>query len=146
MGRYVTGDEMIDRWPDLSDLGASHVDSWHIAPAETELDGRLGVAFAAPFSSDNATVKELTMWLAYAAAANLKDEKRTTIMAKIDARIERLLDGREAMSVAGTLLSPAAPALASTTQDYTPVFGLSTVEDSEIDPDRLYDEAADREY
>lgn len=143
----VTYDEIESRFSRVGDYGETVVTSHFLLYAENQVNGLLAGHFTVPFSSNNLTAKDLVIELTYMRCADLKVselEKRQDMFAQ---RIEALRNGDEVMltssgdtMVAGGTLIPT-----STTQNYTPVFGLSDIELSEVDPDQIEDEEDDRE-
>lgn len=146
MGRYTEAEKCIERWSSLQDLGETYVESWGVALAENELDARLGVAMVTPFSSDNVTAMDLSMWLTYLRLANLSKEEQSRHGKTLEDRIARILAGDELMATTSGTLASAGGTVWSTTEGYAPIFGLGAVEDMGPDPDQLCDEARRREY
>lgn len=153
MARYATAQQVIDRYNELDDVssggGFDTISSHYLPFAEAEIDSRLGSVFTTPFSSNNLTVVDLTIDTVYVKAANLKFEEREVIQKSIDARIQRLCDGKDQLLVqtdSGDIINVGAGSSVawSNTKGYHATFGMSDIEDVEIDDTILSDEANQR--
>lgn len=143
----VTYDELESRFSRVSDYGQTVVTSHYLLYAENHVNGLLAGHFTVPFSSNNLTAKDLIIELTYLRCGDLKIselEKREKMFMN---RIEALRNGDEVMMtssgdmmIAGGTLVPT-----SNTEDYTPVFGMSDAELSEVDPDQIEDEEDGRD-
>lgn len=143
----VTYDEILSRFSAVGDYGNTVVTSHYLLYAENHVNGLLAGHFTVPFSSNNLTAKDLVIELTYLRCGDLKVgelEKRYDMFQR---RIDALRNGDEVMMtssgetmVAGGTLIPT-----SNTEDYTPVFGVSDTELSQVDPDQIEDEEDERE-
>ncbi len=147
MGTYASWSaDVLARYPSLSrvDSDAARVDSAWIAPAELELDAKLGAYFTAPFTPTNLTAKDLTVDLVYARWQRPHDGKKAkAIQDAIEARIEALIAGREVMVLDdGTQLaaSGGGGAAFSNTANYHPIFGHGDTLAFRVDSDMVNDE------
>jgi hypothetical protein len=148
MGRYIGWDFLAGRYPHVSRVGdAKQVESYYIPYAEAELEGRLGVVYTTPFTGTNLTAKELAADLVYLRMAQFKDaEERGRFVGQINARMKRLLNGDEGLTLAdGTVVYPSQEAVWSDNQGYHPAFGLDDPLDWTVDSDRLQDLEDDRD-
>jgi len=150
MGRYVNWDDVVGRYPELGPYGdAAAVESSYIHYAETEVDARLGGFYTTPFSSDNLTAQDLTIDLVYTRMYGRQDPDKVKLVRKdIDDRVRDLRDGVRAMvTTSGTLLTAGGGSEPwSTTDGYTPVFGVGDIRNFHPDSSQLYDEELNREY
>ena len=148
MGRYITWEDIADRYPiiDKSLLnGTSEVNTAFIQYAETELDAMLAPVFTAPFSSNNTTVRDLSIDLAYCKMGMFKVEERKEFKDEIYDKIKMLKSGDMAMLTdsSDTLLTAGEPAW-STTKDYHPVFGHGDDINFQVDSSLTYAEEQER--
>lgn len=140
---YATYNEIIARYPAAADIGEASVNSNFLFFAENEINGLLGRHFTAPFSDNNITVKDLTIELSliriYTHTSPSEAKRRRDIF---DKKISNLIEGEEVMLLTdgSQITSSVGGTVYSTTSGYTPIFGFSEIEDSEIDPDLLDDE------
>lgn len=143
MGRYTNFDEISARYNLVQAKGEATVESSFLMFAENEVDSLLGQKFTLPFSSNNLTVKDLAIEFAYLRLGNFKVIEREKVRAALMKRIERLLDGSEAMVLddGTTLIQSTGGTVYSTTGDYHPIFGFGDVEDAVVDSSLLTDEA-----
>lgn len=146
MGRYIGWDDVVNKYPAAASRGgASTIGSAYIGFLEAEIDGRLSSHFTTPFSSNNVTVKDICIDLAYSRIGNFKIKERLEFDKAIKDRIEGLKNGAEAMvTIDGTILSSSLGTIYSTTQDYHPVFGMSPTEYFVVDSSQVQDEEAAR--
>lgn len=128
MGRYAEWNDVVEVYPQVGrGKGADEVNSIHLYYAENQLDGLLASHFTVPFSNNNVTVKELAIDLTAIRLGRFKDKDAETAKKDLFERIERLKNGEEAMlvSIGGTLVAMYRTETAwSSTQDYTPTFGV----------------------
>ena len=147
MGRYLEWSDLAARYPfvDRVGTGASDVDSQFIAPAEAEVEGRLGAWYATPFSSNNVTAKDLAADVAYLRMGLLDNDKRQQMIGALNARFKRLTSGQETMVlVDGTIMTPSTEVAWSTGQKYTPTFEMDDPVFWSVDSSRLQDVEDDR--
>ena len=148
MGRYINWDEVVIRYPELSDVrGAAEVGSYFIAQAENMVDGLLHNKFTAPFSNNNATVKDLSVDATYIKMYRRSSPKAVDAMEKaFYKRIDRLMMGKEAMvTTSGTLVEASDSDIYSTTKGYHSPFGMGDVEDFHVDSSQTYAEEIERD-
>ena len=143
MARYVNWDDVVGRYPGIASIGgADQVGSDYIQYAEVEIEGRLAERYTVPFSDNNLTIRDLVIDLVYVKAGNLSVEDYEQMADRLDKRIERLLEGREAMvTTSGDIIQRADEGAAwSSTQDYAPTFGVGDVLDMHPDDTQIEDE------
>lgn len=147
MGRYaVFSTEVQDRYPRVTtdSRAVSTIESAYLLPAEAEVDARLGVRFALPFSSNNLTVKDLVIDMTMIRMGTYKDRVED-LQKSVDSRITALIAGTMVMVTAsGTIAASALASAYSTTGSYHPVFGMGDVVDMKPDDDRVDDEEGER--
>ena len=98
MGRYIEWDDVVKRYNDLAQVGDSNlVDGTYIQYAEFEVDARLATLYSVPFSSNNATVKDLSIDLAYLKAAPTRSANYKRIKEWVDERFKMLCGGKMSM-------------------------------------------------
>jgi hypothetical protein len=149
MGRYIQWDDIIQRYPNVAAKGGSNqVGSAYLDYAETELEGRLAGAYTIPFSSNNLTIKDLSIDMVYAKSIMYTDTKKAkVILDYLDKRIGELIDGTATMiTTSGDAMFTAGDAPWSTTKDYHNTFGVIPIEDQNIDTDRIEDEYDERDF
>lgn len=151
MGRYasISSLDVSNRYPRvLTDSRATDVlESAYLSPAEAELDMRLGSRFTVPFSSNNATARDLTIdmtiirWGMYG-----DDDDKEVIQASVDSRIKALLDGTMVMvTTSGQVVAYPVSGVINTNNGYPPVFGMGDVMDMKPSTQRVEDEEAQRD-
>ena len=145
MGRYIEYTDLVGRYSQIAKLGgAEAVGSSFIQYAEAEVDARLGVAFTVPFSSGEyapTTVKDLAIDFALLKATFGKDKAWDRLNKMLNERVEMIVAGTIAMILPdGTRLEQSGNAIWSSTESYTPIFGMGDPMDFEVDPDRIGDE------
>ena len=128
MGRYITWEDIVDRYPLIAKgnfSGSSEASSAYIFYGESELDGLLAPAFTIPFSSNNVTAKDLAIDLSYCRMANFKIEERKEFKKEIMDKINMLKDGAMSMLTNSndTVSTLGQSPTWSSTKDYHPVFG-----------------------
>ena len=150
---YCTYNDMILRYPSLSDYGtqASDVTNDLIYYAEMEINSRLGTHFTVPFTTVYPTIKDLTIDLAYYRVYRLKDpDKAEKMKESILGRIEDLKTGKEALYTGSGVVFPALkdpdPQIWSSTQDYHSAFSMLDAESpfSQVSSQQLNDLAGER--
>lgn len=146
MGRYVTFQDVQDRYAITLDEGALSVESTYIYYAENELDSLLAPYFTVPFSSDNATAKDLAIDLTYFRISNFKVTERKEFKEMIMERIQRIIEGTEKMITGGDPLASVGNTVYSTTMDYLPAFSMLDDIDQHVDKNLLEDQANERDY
>lgn len=151
MGRYITWDDVIDRYRVLSKDskdGSSEVESAFIFYAEHELDALMAPAFTVPFSSNNMTAKDLAIDLTYCRAGNFKISEQKEFKQSIMDRIDMLKKGEMSMLTdsGDTIDTSGSTSAWSTTKDYHPVFGHGPTEHFEVDSSQVVAEDNERGY
>lgn len=145
-GRYAAwSSDVTNRYPRVATTAESRtvaiLESAYLTPAEDELDARLSVAFAIPFSSNNRTVQDLVIDMTVLRFGFFKEEAFTRMQESIDSRIKMLIDGTMVMVTSGGVLGAQAAGQAfSTVNDYPPTFGLGEIEGARPSSQRLEDE------
>lgn len=130
-GRYITWDDVVNRFYGFTDvadavLAASH----YLSYAEAYLDSRLGATFTVPFSSNNQTIRDLTIDVVYARSIRgSRSEEYKAIWAEVSSRLAALINGDDVMiSASGALIGggplSTSPAWSST-QGYHPVHAVA---------------------
>jgi len=148
---YITYEDAVRRYPELEGWPgmATSVNSDLIYYAAHELNSRMASHFSVPFSAAHPTVMDLVIDLTYYRSLRTQDPKRAALIKDaIEGRIAAIKNGDEQlMTGSGTVIVPEAPGdeIWSTTQDYHPVRGMGDAEDEFVDPDRLDDEADERD-
>jgi hypothetical protein len=149
MGRYIQWDDVIQTYPRVADKGGTNqVGSAYINYAEARLEGLLAGAYTVPFSSNNLTIKDLSIDLTYAKSIMYTDTKKAkVILDDIKDRVKSLIDGTATMiTTSGDAMFTAGDAPWSTTKDYHNTFGVIPIEDQNIDADRIEDEYDERDF
>lgn len=146
MGRYINWADIVARHPSVDKVGgSSEVGSSFVGYVEAQVDGLLSKIYSVPFSSNNVTVKDLCIELAYIKIANIKHENRKELKKDFDDRIKGLVNGNERMlTTSGDILTPVGETVWSSTMGYHPVFGMSPEEYLSVDSNLISDEEDDR--
>lgn len=146
MSRYITFADVTLRYPAILKVGSeSTVGSAYIGYVENEIDGMLASHFTVPFSSNNMTVKDLAIDLTYIKAGNFTFEQAKEMLDDFMEKIKALKNGEHSMLTdSGDVITTVGDTAWSNTMDYTPVFGMSPIEYSEVDSSQIYDEEVDR--
>ena len=146
MGRYINFEDVRARYSVTMDEGPYSVESTYIYYAEHELDSLLGQHFATPFSSDNVTAKDLAIDLTYLRVSNFKVTERKEFKDMIMTKIDRLINGDEAMvTTSGSLQQTAGGTVYSSSAEYEPVFTLLDETEQFVDRDQVEDERRERD-
>lgn len=144
----VTATDVLLRYPVMSSVGSTAVNSTWIVYAENEINGRLGAAFTVPFSSNNQTAIDLIIentWLRYQQSKN--SDLAAALRTAMDTRLARIMDGKEPMILADGTIMNASGGLGdawSNTSGYHPVFGMGDETHFLVDSSQTYDEALAR--
>jgi len=149
MGRYITWDDVVNRYRKFADIAdAPEAQESFIQYAEAYIDAALAPAYTIPFSSNNATVRDLCIDTTFAKAIRFKDtDKASAIMAHVGSYTNALVAGTMVMVVdSGETLLPSGQPVYSQTMGYTPVFGKGDITDFIVDSSQLYDEGSARDY
>lgn len=151
MGRYCSVDQVAARFRKVSDVLSypDAVDSEFIVYAENYLDGRLAPYFTTPFSTNNATARDLSIDLTYAKVVQWNDPKvAKSIMDSVDKRIGDLIDGAAVMLTDNgdgvTPIDGGSRAAWSNTASYHSAFGMDDAEFQHVSSLQLSDEEATR--
>jgi phage gp36-like protein len=127
MGRYIEWDDVVNRYPELDTVsGADEMGPTHIDHAESFIDSILSSHFTPPFSSNNMTVKDLSIDNVYYRAGKFKLDNAAQVWSDTLVFIEMLKNGQASMiSDSGELLGiRATGAIYSNTQSYHSSFGM----------------------
>lgn len=141
MGRYIDWQHIVDRYPSLNTKGgASETSSAWIYPVEFQIDGMLAPEYSAPFSSNNETVKDLCIELAYIRMGNISLKDKKELKDDFRDRIKRLKSGMESMmTTSGDLIGSVGDTIWSSTEDYHTIFDLGSVENWATDSSQIDD-------
>lgn len=148
MGRYINWADVVDRYPEIDSLAdASDLQKTYIVYAEGLVDGQLYNHFVTPFSSNNLTVKDLCVDLAYWRAGRHKLDNAVEVGSSAQETIMALRDRQMVMvTTSGEVIEGISRASAgfSSTNSYTPIFGVDEPEDWQVDPDQVEGILVDR--
>ena len=141
MGRYVNWGDIVGRYAALDKKGgASEVSTSWISPIEFQIDGLLSPEYSAPFSSNNETVKDLCIELAYIRMGNINIKDRKELKDNFMERIKRIKSGSEAMMTSsGDSIVAVGDTIWSSTEDYHSVFDLGEVTNWNVDSSQIED-------
>ncbi|MCK5609654.1 hypothetical protein KAR91_47715 [Candidatus Pacearchaeota archaeon] len=139
MSNYIKWDDIVIRYPSINNVGgASEVGSAWIGAIERQVEGLLAPQYTAPFSSNNETVKDLCIELAYIRIGNLKIEEAKDMREAFMDRIERIKGGSESlMTSSGGAIGQVGDTIWSSTADYHPIFDLGETLDMVVDSSQL---------
>ncbi len=151
MGRYIGWDHLAGRYSQVVGFAdAEEVGSNYITYGEAEVDARLAKAFDVPFASGSSypTVRDLAIDFSYLRMSLGKDKTRSALRKELDGKIIDLCEGRlEIVDDSGEVIGRGGligGTIWSSTENYTPVFGIGNIEDMEPDTDQVDDEEAAR--
>lgn len=150
MGSYATWSaDILQRYRFLveaASLSAADAEAAWIGPAEREIEGRLAARFTMPASSNNLTMRDLTIDLA---ASYMEDPNAPEVAQRLRDRVDKaitdLLAGRRLMMTSSGTVQPSTRGAWSTTQGYTPAFGPDHPHEWQTDPDLLDDKETERD-
>lgn len=141
MGKYITINDVGSMFNRLDTVDTTAINSYHIPYAEAYIEGALGNSFPIPFSSNNVTVKDLSLDMVYLRVSNLNFEDRTAKLKEINDRLQRIRDGIEAMvTTDGTPLQMIGDAVFSNTMTKNPTFGMSNIIEAVVDSAYIIEE------
>lgn len=146
-GRYITWDDVVQRYGDFADMGgAVKAASHYISAAEARIDGMLGTHFSIPFSNNNATVRDLCIDATYLRAVRgLSKDEYQRIDGQITRTIKSLKMGTMVMVIgSGQIQKSDVSGAWSSTEDHHPVFGPHEPLDWLVSSQQVIDELADR--
>jgi len=149
MGRYATySADVFPRYPRTATDSRAVVvlDVAYLAPAEFDLEGRLSPRFVTPFSSNNQTIRDLTIDMTVIRQGMFKGDDLDSLQSSIDKRIEMLISGTMMMvTTSGDIITGVdKPTMMSVNADHPPVFGLGDIVEMRPSPDRLDEEDSAR--
>jgi len=142
--------DVLARYDELSkmpNVSSSSVQDSLMNMAEAQVHSRLASRFTTPFSTSNLTAKDLMVDTLYVQAMLTRQpDKVKRLEANINKRIEDLLAGQASMvAMDGTVASVMiGDTIWSSTQNYSPTFGMSDIECAVVNSLQLNDEAATR--
>ena len=148
---YAEWDDVVGRYRELAKVGGdTEVGSYHIAAAENDLNTMFAGHFTLPFSSNNTTIKFMTVDLTYIKYFENNDPARAeTKRNALSGLIEMIKSGKAGMIADdGTVMYSdliGGTTVYSNTKDYHPTFGIGPIEHMSIDSSQLYDEEAARD-
>lgn len=148
MARYIEWDDVVNRYKRFSDRVADNeAEDIYIQYAEAQVDGMLAPSFSIPFSSNNATVRDLCIDVAFAKSIMFDErEKAESIMTHVGSYVGALKDGSMSMIVgSGTSVVMQGEPVYSENMEYTKVFGKGDITNFVVDSSQLWDEENARE-
>lgn len=148
-GRYITWDDVVQRYADFADFGgAVKAASHYISVSEARLDAMLATHFSVPFSNNNAVIRDLAIDMTYLRAARrLNEDERNAIQSRIKDTIEALKSGEMVLLTdSGEVVRQDVSRAWSSTQDYHPIFGMHDPLDWVVSSQQIIDEAAERGF
>ena len=141
MGRYINWEDVIDRYPELETIGgADQISSSYIVYAESFLDSSLASHFATPFSQEIMIVKDLAIDYTFWRAGRFKLENAAEVGSLVAGTINELKNGHMIMTDNDGNEIPAVQIVGgiwSSTQSYTPAFGMDEPVDWGVDSDQI---------
>lgn len=142
MGRYIDWSDVVDRYPEIASRGgAGVISSAYIVYAETFVDGMLASHFTPPFSTNNQTVRDLSIDCVFWRAARFKDENAIQVKSDFYSVINMLKDGKMSMAtVSGSIIAARNGSIGfSTTQSYHSSFDMGESEHWRVDSSHISD-------
>src|SRR5687768_16697902 len=104
MGRYITWTDVTNRYKDFpKGSDATLAESAFIPHAEAEVDGRLAVRYAAPFSPAPYLVRDLCIDVAYY-KATARQEGSQLLKEYIDERFKAIIAGTLLLTTSDTIV------------------------------------------
>lgn len=149
MGRYATySADVFPRYPRITtdSRAVSVLDAAYLVPAEYEIESRLSPRFVTPFSSNNQTIKDLTIDQTVIRHGMFKGDDLDSLQGSIDKRIDALISGTMMMiTTSGEIITGVdKPTMMTVNADHPPVFGLGDIVEMQPSPDRLDEEDSAR--
>lgn len=150
MSLVITWPDVYARYQELAKLpdGTSpEVQDNLILMAEAGIHSRLAGNFSTPFSSNNYTARDLCVDMLYVQnMLTRQPEKAKALAENLDKRIDDLLSGKTSMVTdAGVATATmVGDTIWSSSQEYSPVFGMGAIECAVVSSQQLSDEAATR--
>lgn len=133
MSRYITWEDVTDRYPDAAKVGngQANFELAYIAPAEAAIDGTFAARYVVPFCNTigyaPSIIKDLSVDLAYYRAVGIRSKFQKTIAADISSRMGLYNGGPgRIMSDSGTIMPTNTSGIINTAVDqgYAPSFGM----------------------
>jgi hypothetical protein len=143
MGRFIDWSNVVAKYPDVSKLnGASELEDAYIPDAENFIQGSLAAKYSNEVLLQSQLVKGLMVDQVYRDIQLTRQPKKAEALGKAIAKtVDNILNKKVVLvSSSGEILSHDRSPIWSSTENYTPVFGMSDYEDSFIDPDQLESE------
>lgn len=127
MGRYITWEDVVDRYPEIDTVGgADQISSSYIVYAESYLDGILATHFVTPFSQEVMIIKDLAIDFTYWRAGRFKLDNAVEVKSAFYETIGMLKAGQIALVDEDGVQIPALDSNAgiwSNTMSFSGVFG-----------------------
>jgi hypothetical protein len=149
MGKYIDWADVTYRYKRFADVKDANEAADEIIPyAENYVEMGLASHFSVPFSSNNTTVKDLSIDVSMAKILMFKDsEKANMMLSHVNSIMSGLREGVLSMlTSSGDVIGQKGEPVYSKTMNYEPVFGHGDIEDFKVDSQQLYDEHINREY
>jgi len=156
MGKYTEAEDLRKLYREIDSAKLNDNDlEFYIRFAEAEIDGVLANRYTLPFSETPQLVRDMSAELSlikvldryFTGQAQDENDWRNTRKEELDRLLAGVNSGTISLvSSAGTVIQPADGLVyvTSTTEDYTPTFGVGDVINEEVDPDRIEDEQNER--
>lgn len=149
-GKVISWSNVLARYDELSKLpnvSSTSVQDDLIGMAEAGIHGRLASRFSTPFSTSNITARDLMVDMLYIQVnATRQPDKIKVLQEHLDGRIKALLTGQGDMVDANGVVAAVmvGDTVWSSSQNYSPVFGLGDVALAQVSSTQLTDEATAR--
>ena len=144
MGRYIDWSDVVAKYPDVAKLNdANELEDMYVPAAEGYIQGSLSSKYSDELLLQSFLVKSLMVDQVYKDIQTTRQPKKAEALYKsIENTIKAIVTKRKLLvDSGGNILSYDRSVVWSNTKDYTPVFGMSSTEDSIVDPDQLDDES-----
>ena len=116
----------------------------YIPQAEDYIESRLSLVYPVPFTGGCLTVVALVVDFVFATYTMVRDAKRgKAVLDRVENMLDDIVAGKMNLYSNGEQLSRTS-LLWSSTETYTPVFGVGDITDFEVDPDQISDEEDNR--
>ena len=143
MGRYIDWASVVSRYSDVSKLiGADEADSVYIEGAESFVVGLLSTKFSDELLLQSNLIKQMMVDAVYMDIQTTRQPKKYDALFKAITNKAKLINKGSLLLVdsSGAVASADKSTLWSSTENYTPVFGMSDIIDMEVDQDQIDDE------
>lgn len=147
MGTVVQWVDVVAKYRDAGSSGdADTYNSAYILPAESYVKGILLKRYSDPLTNAGYVIKDIIIDEAYRRSIITKNSKKANeIQKSIKSQLKEIMIGSITLiNSNGNEVYQDRSLIWSSTEDYTPTFGMGDIVDMEVDPDQTDDEEDER--